>query len=338
MNIKKYIKTSREEIEKELKSVLSMLGTSPKLHKEQKLFAERLQGGKYIRGTMVKLGYHIAGGKDNSSLIKIAAAFEILHASFLIHDDIIDKSTFRRGKLTLYKALGGEHYGVSQAICFGDLGFFLAAKLIAKSDFPRHIKSKAFTLFYEIAIDTIFGQMMDIKLSQPGQKKKEEDVLLIHAHKTAYYTISGPLMIGACVGGASDSILSRLHEFGENVGIAFQLYDDILGVFGDEKIIGKSTSDIEENKNTLLIAYALKKATPEQRKVLNSYYGKGTITSLQKKKIKQVFIDTGSLDYSYRLIDEYIAKGRAMIPTITKNKDLQQYMYAIIDFIINRKN
>jgi geranylgeranyl pyrophosphate synthase len=242
---------------------------------EYALFSDATRGGKGIRGRLVKLGYRIAGGNEDGEIEKIASAFEMLHASLLIHDDVIDKGLTRRGKPTVYKALGENHYAVSQAICLGDMGFFTATKMIAESGFGSELKARVLSLFSDIMIDTIRGEMLDVKLSLPGQEKLEEDVLTIHKLKTAYYTVVGPLTIGAMLGGADESQLRLLRRFGENIGMAFQIQDDILGVFGDEREIGKSTtSDIEENKNTLLITYALEKATTAQRKILTRYYGK----------------------------------------------------------------
>jgi geranylgeranyl diphosphate synthase type I len=184
----------------------------------------------------VKLGYRIAGGNEDGEIEKIASAFEMLHASLLIHDDVIDKGLTRRGKPTVYKALGENHYAVSQAICLGDMGFFTATQTIAESGFGSELKARVLSLFSDIMIDTIRGEMLDVKLSLPGQEKLEEDVLTIHKLKTAYYTVVGPLTIGAMLGGADESQLRLLRRFGENIGMAFQIQDDILGVFGDRQI------------------------------------------------------------------------------------------------------
>ncbi len=339
-DFKTYLAHSGKNIQQEIEKALTSLSqANSQLTTEYKLFSESMQGGKGIRGMLVKLGYRIAVDKENSEINKVAAAFEILHASLLIHDDVIDKSLIRRGRPTAYKALGGNHYGISQAICLGDTGFFLATKLIAESRFDSELKVRVLSLFSEIVMDTITGEMLDVKLSLADQEKREEDVLTIHKLKTAYYTIVGPLTIGALFGQANSTKIRAIKQFGEYIGMAFQIQDDVLGTFGEEKAVGKSTtSDIEENKNTLLIAYALEKATIVQRKILNKHYGKGKITSSQYAAVKKVFIDTGALAYSQMKTKEYINLGKKVIPLITKEKDVRGMLNEFTDLLINRQN
>ncbi len=315
-----------------------MKSFNSQLRSEYLLFSQSMKGGKGIRGSLVKLGYKIGGGKKNSEINKIGAAFEMLHSSLLIHDDVIDKSLMRRGRPTLYKALGENHYALSQAICLGDMGFFQATKMIAASKFDDRLKARVISLFSEIVTDTITGEMLDVKLSRPNQEKREKDVVVIHRLKTARYTIVGPLTIGAVLGGAHALQIRAIKQFGEYIGMAFQIQDDILGVFGDEKEIGKSTtSDIEENKNTLLITYALEKGTILQRKILAKYYGTGKVTPSQHQAVKKVFVETGSLAYSQQKVEQYIDLGEKIIPSIARDKVMQKLLREFVELVIERK-
>jgi len=337
---KSYLDFSAEEINLQLKNLLNDWSRRndihPRIKKLTKLYVSSVMGGKCIRGTLVKLGYELSGAPKNFEILKVAAAYEILHASLLVHDDVIDKSVVRRGKPTIHKTLGNDHYAMSQGICLGDLGFFIATKFLAESKFTK--MPQAISLFSEIVTYTVLGQMLDIELSLPKLIKKEKDVLLIHKLKTAEYTIVGPLLLGATIGNASEKTLEAVKKFGENSGIAFQIQDDILGVFGDEKIIGKSTkSDIEEGKNTLLFTYAFDIANVKQKKLLENFYGKGKLSDKDYGIVKEIFIQTGALNYSQKKAEKYIALGKKSIPDLSNDKSIQTMFADFADFIIQRK-
>lgn len=176
-------------------------------------FIKANQGGKKIRGFLIRLGFELAGGKGRE-ILEIAAAYEILHTSILAHDDIIDKSPRRRGQPSLYKSAG-----IEQAITLADYGFFLSMKIISESKFAQILKIKALNLFSKTMVDTAIGQMLDIARGDPE---------IVAKFKTARYTIAGPLKLGAVLGGADGRLLGLLGLFGENLGITFQIRDDIL--------------------------------------------------------------------------------------------------------------
>ncbi len=297
-----------------------------------------MSGGKALRGTLVKLGYQLTGEPENRAILTPAAAFEILHAGLLVHDDIIDKSPLRRGHPSLHEALGGDHYGQSQALCLGDVSFFLATKLLADSKFQAEAKNRALSLFSQIILDTIGGQMLDIKLSSPYEARRAEDIILMQKLKTATYTIVGPLQAGAVLGGATDASLAILKQFGENVGLAFQIQDDILGVFGQEAVTGKdATSDITENKTTLLITYALAHAAPAQRQILTATYGQGKITPEQHQAIRQIFEDSGARAHSQAQAKTYVREAKALVPKLTADPYLKTLLTGLADFTISRQ-
>lgn len=309
---------------------------NPKLSQFIKLFIGSLKRGKYLRGVLVKLGYELTKAPKNGSILQAAAAYETLHSSLLAHDDIIDRSILRRGRKSLYQSLGGNHYGISQAICLGDFGIFLAIELLNSSNFHTSRKNKAIDLFNLTCINTAFGQMLDIEL--PRQKNpREKDVIGIYNLKTAKYSIIGPLLVGAILGGASESFLKNLELFGKNLGIAYQIKDDILGVFGDEKTLGKSvTSDIEEGKNTLLLTYALQNANQKQRDFIKKNYGKGKISPKNFLETRQIFTRCGALEYAENKALAYTTNAKKIIPAITKNRLNQLLLNGLSDFLINR--
>lgn len=342
MDFLTYLADNKKGIEDELNDNLGkwrkeVEKISPKLINLVELFIDSCQGGKRLRGVLVKLSYQMAGGKKSSEILKPAAAFEIFQTAILTHDDVIDLSPLRRGKPTVYQSLGADHYGISQAIGLGDIGLFLAAKIITDSNFPDYEKNKALSCFTKTIIDTGLGEVLDVELPYLHNLGNQQEILTIFHLKTACYTFIGPMQLGAILAGADELFLKKLEKFGESLGIAFQIQDDILGVFGDEKTLGKSvTSDVEEGKNTLLISFALQKANKEQKKLLNSLYGKQNITEAEFKKVKEIFIQTGALDYSKALALKYVNRVKKTIPKITKDAKMQKLLAQMADFLVSR--
>lgn len=343
MDFTGYLKQSAGEVNREIETFFrrweeEVKKASPKLLPLSNRLTQASEGGKRLRGTLVRLGYEMTGTAASPEIFKPAAAFEIFQTSILAHDDIIDLSPLRRGSPTVYQALGANHYAISQTICLGDIGYFLAVRMIAKSDFPAERKNEALSLFAQAMLETALGQMLDVELPYRQELAEESDALTVFRLKTARYTVSGPLSLGAILGGADGRLLSRIDEFGENLGVAFQIQDDILGVFGDEKTVGKSvTSDIEEGKNTLLIIHALEKAVQEQKEVLNKYYGKGKIGEEELSRIRQVFLETGALDYSKQKAAQLVGEAKAVIERMEIAEDKKQMLRQMADFLVERQ-
>lgn len=219
MDFNKYLVQTAKKLDREIQKILNewlkdVEKTDKSLVSLAKAFIESCDGGKRIRGALVRLGYETVKTRLPDGILKVGAAYEIFHTAILVHDDIIDESPKRRGQKSLYKSVG-----IPQAITLGDLGFFLAAKIISESNFPAQKKIKALNLFSKTMIDTTVGQMLDIAR---GDRK------IIAKLKTARYTIAGPLQIGAILAGADQDLVKKLGEFGEELGIAFQIRDDIL--------------------------------------------------------------------------------------------------------------
>ncbi len=341
MNFKNYLHASSQEITSYASSFFTEWREKPEnkipqLDELQTLFADRMVGGKMIRGTLVRLGYALHHGEDLDSIMRPALAIEILHSSLLIHDDIMDLSQMRRGKPSVYQVLGASKHGISQAICLGDLGFFLSMHLLAQSQFASEPKNKALAALSKIITETVFGQMLDAELSQTASVS-EKEVMLQYKLKTAYYSIVSPLSIGGILAGASDDWLLSVKKFGEYLGIAYQIQDDILGVFGDEAVLGKSTSsDIEEGKRTVLFAYCLSHGSPEHQEIIKNLYGKGKLTEEEQLLVKKVLIESGSLLYSRSLLKRYSDKAKKLIPSLTLDTQMQALVTSLIEILIER--
>ncbi|HSA83960.1 MAG TPA: polyprenyl synthetase family protein [Patescibacteria group bacterium] len=342
MNFTDYLLSKKKNIHDEVELALTTWKKktdrqSSHLKRLTKLLVNSNKEGKHIRGALVCLGYELVSQQQMKDLYKVSAGYEIMHTALLIHDDIMDKSATRRGRPTLYRALGGNHYGMSQAISLGDAGFFLAIDMLNRSRIPEKRKATVLSFFFEIILQTINGQMLDIALAHKLAAFSEKDVLKIAQYKTAYYTLVGPLVIGALLAGAGKRSIERLTSFGEHLGIAFQLQDDLLGIFGDENILGKSTSsDIEEGKNTLLFINAFMNATDEQKTFLMNTYGNGTISKKQQQTIQDIFLATGARDLVTQKILHHAKKAEGMITSITKKREQQQLLETFIAFLTSR--
>ncbi len=240
--------------------------------------ADFTEGGKRMRAFLVYLGYVIGGGRNLQKVLPISLAVEIIHSFLLIHDDIIDKSETRRGKVTIhkrYEKLFDSHYGVSQAIVLGDMAYLEAFNLVNSSEFSPDLRIICQNKLNKVLLETVYGEVLDVEYSY--KKPKFSDIMQIADLKTARYSFVGPLSVGGILSKCSDGQMKALLEFGLLVGLAFQLQDDYLGVFGDEKILGKSVlSDMREGKNTLLIYKARELGTATDRKLINRLWGKST--------------------------------------------------------------
>jgi geranylgeranyl pyrophosphate synthase len=271
----------------------------------------------------------------NPELLKIAAAYELFQTAILAHDDIIDNSPKRRGKSSLHVALGNNHFGKSQAICLGDIGFFLAYRLISESNFDDALKTKAITFFSTSIMQTTVGEMLDVELAQKKSGTSQKDILTVARLKTAYYTFVAPLTLGAILAGAEDELLAMIKTYGEALGIAFQLQDDIHDIFGTEQSLKKEVGgDILEGKQTILFAKALASADKKQTEILSKFYGNAKSKTEEIEIIKKIFRDTGALKYTEDLIKKYSKKAKAIIPDLSPELPIQTILDEIIDYVV----
>lgn len=304
-------------------------------------------GGKNIRGALTKLGYECFGGKNEKAILKASLMTEVAHSFLLMHDDIMDQDNLRRGQPTIhvqyeslhrksYKKGNPQHYGLSMAIDLGDVGFALSHLILTEAEFPPEIKEKVLQRFNEQILTTAYGQAIDVSYEHQS-KITERDVMRVQHYKTANYTITGPLQYGALFAGAHPREIKKIEKYGQPVGIAFQIRDDELGLFSEEKKLGKPIgSDIRENKNTLLHLKALKRANIKDKKFLEYAYGNRNLTMKEVKKVRAITVKTGALAYSQKLARELANKGKGFVPQITSDPEQQDTLYKMADFMIER--
>jgi len=307
-----------------------------------------ITGGKRIRGGLVKLGWECFKEPNNQLLVPISAAIELTHGAILIHDDVIDKSILRHSNPTIhehykkhhqknYKKGEPIHYGQCMAITAGIIGYYQAVCLINESMFSDEIKVRVLNELASFMVKTGYGETLDIDLSCRAQIK-ESEILKIYHYKTAYYTLIGPLKIGGILSGVQEKELRKFDDFGIPTGIAFQIQDDILGIFGDEKELGKPVGDdIREGKNTLLYTQAIKRAKQTQAQELKKLWGKKDITLKQIERVRQIITDSGSLEFCQKKAQNLIKQGKNEIEKLTPKKEIQEVFRDLSDYIINRK-
>ncbi len=255
-----------------------------------------LGGGKRIRPLYAWAGFLGGDGLRNSeedpnSVLRAVASLEFIQACALIHDDIIDASDTRRGKPTVHRMAEAFHRlnhwqgssarsGESIAILVGDLALIWAEDMLQDSGLSSAALRRIREPWRAMRTEVIGGQILDISLEVSGEESLElaENV---NRYKTAAYTIERPLHLGAAIAGASSSLIDAFRGYGRNIGIAYQLRDDLLGIFGDPAVTGKPAGDdLREGKRTVLLALALRhldKTDPASAARLRA--GVGTVRS-----------------------------------------------------------
>lgn len=309
-----------------------------------------LSGGKRIRPALVYYAHLASGGKDSEEIIEASMSIELVHSFLLIHDDIIDKDERRHGVTTLherYKEIGRRinlkkdvtHFGNSMAMIVGDIAASMANEILFNAKFDPAVIIRGLDKLQDIVYVTIPGEMVDVVLEHRGQAS-EEEIMRMHEGKTSRYSFEGPLQLGAVLAGAEKEALENFSSYALPVGKAFQVVDDILGVYGDEKKLGKPVgSDIMEGKQTLLLLKAQQWGNGNQKQRLKQLIGKKDISNGEVEEFRAIIKDTGSLDYSKKLAQSLVAEGLNELGKISfKNEQSRIFLEGIAKYIIEREH
>lgn len=261
-----------------------------------------LRGGKRLRPAFAYWGWRaVADPSENPvdpSRLRLFSALELLHACALVHDDVIDASATRRGLPTVHRLFADKHsrcnwhgsaeqFGLSAAILLGDLALVWADDIVATTDLPADAHQRVRRVWSAIRTEVLGGQYLDIVAESSGAESVAS-AMTVNIYKTASYTISRPLQFGAAAAADRPDVLAAFHELGTNLGVAFQLRDDVLGVFGDPAVTGKpSGDDLRSGKRTVLLAEAVElaeKVDPVAAKLLRTSIG----TELSEAQVKEL--------------------------------------------------
>jgi geranylgeranyl diphosphate synthase type I len=231
-----------------------------------------LSGGKRLRPAFAYWGWRAVSSKDaDPQVLLLFSALELLHASALVHDDVIDSSATRRGRPTAHVQFAALHrdrqwrgpadqFGISAAILLGDLALAWADDIVAGVDLPHDARNRVLRVWADIRTELLGGQYLDI-VAEASAAESIASAMTVNTFKTASYTVSRPLQLGAAAAADRPDVHALFHQVGTDLGVAFQLRDDVLGVFGDPAVTGKpSGDDLRSGKRTVLLATAVELA------------------------------------------------------------------------------
>ena len=302
-------------------------GVSDDLDPLVEAVTDLLSGGKRLRPAFCWWGYRGAGGADTEEALRAAAALEFLQACALIHDDVMDGSDTRRGMPSAHHRFAMLHrgsewlgspeaFGVGAAILLGDLCLSWADELLLTSGVPAEHLNAAKRVYDEMRTELMAGQYLDL-LEQARGGGSVERAMRVVRFKSAKYTIERPLHMGAALAGADADVLAAYSGYGLPLGEAFQLRDDVLGVFGDPGETGKPAGDdLREGKRTVLIATAMARATPAQAAQIRRHLGDPGLDATGVALLREVIADTGALNHAEQLITSLTDQALAALESV----------------------
>lgn len=299
--------------------------------------AALLSGGKRFRAAFAQAGYVASGGVHEDRMLSVAAALELFQAAALLHDDVMDDSATRRGQTTAHRALAAEHatrgwtgdgdrFGISGAILAGDLCLVWTDEMVAGSGLPPEELARARAVFDVMRTQLMGGQFLDVLVSARGWDDLDTAARIAQArevvrYKSAKYSVEHPVLIGAGAAGADPLATARLSAYGLALGEAFQLRDDVLGVFGDPSTTGKPAGDdLREGKRTVLLALTLDGLDADGRATMRAGLGRADLAPQEVAQMRGLVHRSGALERHETMIAELVetaATALAATPGLT---------------------
>jgi geranylgeranyl diphosphate synthase type I len=305
-------------------------------------------GGKRLRPLFCLLGHAAAGGESGAGIVRVAAALELLHTFAIVHDDVMDGSPKRRGEPSSWAKLAeihrreglrgdGASYGVAAAVLVGDLSLILADHAFLSSEFPPSRLVPAFDRYNRMRAQMVAGQYLDVLAAHAGASG-EQDARRVAVLKSGLYTVEGPLHIGAILAGGQQDLLAQLSRYGVALGEAFQLRDDVLGVFGDPSDTGKDRdSDLREGKRTVLLARTLALLSEEDRRFVEGRLGSADISPDDVGRIRSLMEGSGALASTLGLIEELTERAKTALDPGVLPPDVADLLREIADVLALRR-
>ncbi|MGZ4609417.1 MAG: polyprenyl synthetase family protein [Actinomycetes bacterium] len=310
----------RTRVQKALDDVLAhqtdvLDGVSPDLAPLMDAISDLLRGGKRLRAAFCYWGWRGAGGPESTGAMEVAASLELFQAAALIHDDVMDSSDTRRGMPAVHRRFGSLHrgnswlgspeaFGVAGAVLAGDLCLSWCDEMYAGAALAPAQLERGRPIFDRMRTELMCGQYLDM-LEQVRAETSVAQARHVIRYKSANYTVAQPLLIGGALADAPAPLLAAYEAYGLALGEAFQLRDDVLGVFGDPGETGKPAGDdLREGKRTVLVAASMAAASPAQAAELRRSLGDPRLDAAGVDRLRALMIDTGALDEVERLIVE----------------------------------
>lgn len=295
--------------------------------------ASLLSGGKRVRAAFLYWGYRAAGGKDSDALIRAASSMEFFQAAALLHDDVMDASDTRRGRPAAHRAMANAHrergltgdperFGEAGAILAGDLCLTWADEMYATSALAADEIARGRRVFDLMRTQLMGGQFLDVLEAVQDWRglstsERIERALRVIRYKSAKYTMEHPLLIGATSAGGSDEIREALSAYGLALGVAYQLRDDVLGVFGDPAQTGKPAGDdLREGKRTVIVAHMLDALSDADRAFFDAHFGHDDLQDDEIARFRAMAVGTGAVDAVEERISTGAAEARAALQSL----------------------
>jgi geranylgeranyl diphosphate synthase type II len=308
---------------------------------------ESTSGGKLVRPQLVISAYEGLGGPAGTAVAWVAAALELLHTALIVHDDVIDRDFVRRGKPNIsgkYRDLAAsngadsataEHHGMSAAVVAGDLALFYSYRMIDYSGVSEATRAPLLELMDEALFASAAGELLDLDYSEAVVIPTVDNILEMARLKTAVYSFEVPLKAGAVLAGASGEVVEALGNFGSEIGTAYQIVDDLLGVFGDPAATGKSTtSDLREGKRTVLVAHA---AASDLWTQISPLFGSAGLSDGEADQLRHVFDASGARRYAEGLLAEHVGRAEAILSQPFIPAALRRELEPMISHVLRRQ-
>ena len=288
------------------------------------LTAFLLDGGKRLRPAFAYWGWRGAGGRDSDEIVTAVSALEWVQACALIHDDVMDGSDTRRGQPAMHRRFATLHrgsdwlgdadgFGTAMAILLGDVCLIWADEVLNTSGLPTEALLRGQPVYDEMRTEIMAGQYLDV-LGQVTGDDSVADAMTVVRYKSAKYTVERPLHLGAALAGGPPELMAAYSEYGLPVGEAFQLRDDVLGVFGDPAETGKPAGDdLREGKRTVLVAKTLERATAAQTAHMRQHLGDPELDDAGIAELREVIAASGALAETEKLIAELTDRALAAL-------------------------
>ncbi len=306
----------------------ALTSVSPDCHELVGSVIGLMRGGKRLRPAFCYWGWRGAGGDPGQPIVAAAAALELFQAAALIHDDLMDGSDTRRGMPAVHRRFAGVHrkhgwqgsedrFGLAGAVLAGDMCLVWTDELFARSGLSVQQLESGRAMFNTMRTELLGGQYLDV-LTQAAPEGDPQAAIdrarQVIRYKSAKYTVEHPLLIGAALAGADPSLMAVYSEYGLALGEAFQLRDDVLGVFGDPAETGKPAGDdLREGKRTVLVGLTLQRANPVQSAAVRRLLGDPRLDAEGVTTLRAAMVDTGALDCVEQLIGELADQAQAAL-------------------------
>ncbi len=306
--------------------------------------------GKMVRGGLVVLAHQMFAGAFEKGAFQAGAAMEMFQTAFLIHDDIIDRDSLRRGDKTVFQQYlergreeqlpAPERFGDAMATCAGDVAFFLAFELLNELPVPPDLRQEVTRVALRENAKVGLGQMQDVYFGFLPESVTEEEIFTVFRCKTATYTFVLPMLAGSVLAGQKADELFRLREFGETMGLIFQIRDDELGLFGEAKDIGKPIgNDVRQGKKTLFHLYLMQASQGEERRRLERIFGNSQIGREEIQWVRELLVERGIRRRLRHTLEQLAEKARGQLEDISFPVDsCRQILREIIDYSWHRDN